>query len=276
MQPEPARRKRLLATDLDGTLLRRDGSLGERTIAAIGAWEEAGGVVVLATGRPPRWVSDIGEQLGNQGLAVCANGSMVYDLGRQQLVSTRTMVAEHAAEIIARLRDEWPTVVFAVETATHLGLEPGWEVNFEPPAGTRFADVLELIDVPVIKLLARLDEGPMPDRTVMETTLARLTAEFAGLTELTWSGGSYLLEMGAVGVSKAVALEELARSLGIHVADTIAFGDMPNDVAMLRWAGRGLAVANAHQLAIEAADEVIGSNEEEGVALYLESLLARG
>ncbi|MFN0028399.1 MAG: HAD family hydrolase [Acidimicrobiales bacterium] len=275
MQPAPARRPRLMATDLDGTLLRRDGSLGERTIAAIASWEQAGGMVVLATGRPPRWVWDIGAQLGNQGLAVCANGSMVYDLGRQELVSTQTMVAEHATQIIARLRDEWPAVAFAVETATHLGLEPAWEVNFEPPEGTRFADVLELIEVPVIKLLARLDSGPMPDRTVMEATLARLSQEFDGLTELTWSGGSYLLEMGAVGVSKAVALDELTRSLGIEVADTIAFGDMPNDVAMLRWAGRGLAVANAHQLAIDAADEVIASNEEEGVAQYLETLLTR-
>ena len=265
MKPNLSDRPRLVATDLDGTLLRPDGTVGERTVAAIATCEAAGSVLVLATGRPPRWTDSIGDLLNHQGLAVCANGALVYDLARREVVSSHTMVQPDAASIINTLRRGWPDVVFAVETVDHLGLEAGWQLNWEPPAGTRFGDALDLIETPVLKLLAKLDAGPM------EPALARIAAELDGLAEVTWSGAKNLLEMSAPGVSKGVALAELALSLGIEAVDAIAFGDMPNDLDMLRWAGRGLAMANAHSVVREAADEIIGSNEDEGVAAYLKT-----
>lgn len=269
-EPDPARPPRLIATDLDGTLLRSDGTLSDRTVATVTACEAEGALLVIATGRPPRWIHAVGERLGHQGMAVCANGALVYDLHRQIVVSSETIAADAAAEIVRRVRHAWPDAVFAVEAVDHLGLEPAWPLNFEPPAGTRFGDAFELVTVPPVKILARLEGHPV------EAAMARTAADLAGLAEVTWSGGKHLLEMSAPGVTKGVALAALAGRLGIAAGEAVAFGDMPNDLDMLRWAGRGLAVANAHEVVRAAADAVVGSNDEDGVAGELELLFRLG
>ena len=94
-----------------------------------------------------------------------------------------------------------------------------------------------------------------------------------GLVEVTHSSSSGLVEMSATGVTKATGLAALSERLGIAAADVLAFGDMPNDVPMLRWAGRGIAVANAHPQARAAADGYTLSNVDDGVAAYLERLV---
>lgn len=260
------KRPRLVASDLDGTLLRSDGTLSQRTVDAVMACEAEGTTMVIATGRPPRWISAIGERLGHQGLAICANGALVYDLATESVVRSHTLTPEAAAEIVQRLRRAWPGVIFAVETVDHLGLEPGWELNWAPPEGTVFADALELVTAPAIKLLAKLDGHDV------EAALAHSAADLSGLAEVTWSGGKHLLEMSAPGINKGVALAELAAGLGLDASAAVAFGDMPNDLDMLRWAGRGLAVANAHELVRAAADGVVDSNDDDGVAAELERL----
>jgi HAD superfamily hydrolase (TIGR01484 family) len=259
---------RLVASDLDGTLLRSDGKLSARTVEAVRACESAGIAVVLATGRPPRWVHAIGDELGHDGVAVCANGALVYDLAARTVLRSHLLEPAVGAEIVHRLRHAFPGALFAVETVEHLGLEPGWETAWTPPPGTRFADALELVEVPMVKLLARVDGHDV------EAALDRLGRELAGLAEVTWSGGKHLLELSAPGITKGVTLAEVAAGLGIAAAEAVAFGDMPNDLDMLRWAGRGLAVANAHEVVRAAADGVIGANDDDGVAAELESLLA--
>lgn len=257
---------RLVASDLDGTLLRRDGSLSDRSVRAITGAEAAGATVVLVTGRPPRWIHTIVERLGHHGVALCANGALVYDLEARQVLSSDTIDLGTAAEIVRRIRRSCPGAVFAVETPAHLGIEPAWTVDFALPAGTHVADALELLTAPPVKILARLDaERPF------DAALAQATTELDGLAEVTWSGGKHLLEMSAPGVTKGVALAALADRLGIAAVDALAFGDMPNDIPMLRWAGRGLAVANAHPTVREIADGVVGANDDDGVAAELEA-----
>ena len=258
---------RLVASDLDGTLLRTDKTISDRTVAAVTACEAAGMTMVLATGRPPRWIGDISDRLGHRGVALCANGAVIYDLDDDRVLSHHTIATDAALEVVARIRRRWPDAVFAVETLDHLGLEPAWPINFPVPDNTRYADATELVTVPPVKLLARLEGHPV------EAALAAATLETTGLVEVTWSGGSHLLEMSAPGVTKEAALAELALRLGIEADRAVAFGDMPNDIGMLRWAGRGLAVANAHELVLAAADRVIGSNDDDGVAVELEALL---
>jgi hypothetical protein len=124
--------------------------------------------------------------------------------------------------------------------------------------------VEELVAEGIVKLLAR-HEGMNADEL-----LATAHRSVAGRGTLTHSSSDGLLEISAVGVSKATGLAELAQERGIGPADVVAFGDMPNDLPMLAWAGRGLAVANAHPEVLSAADEVIGSNDDDGVAAYLE------
>ncbi|MEZ5236602.1 MAG: HAD family hydrolase [Acidimicrobiia bacterium] len=269
-QPDVPARPRLIATDLDGTLLRSDGTLSDRTVATVTACEAAGATLVIATGRPPRWISAIGERLGHQGLAVCANGALVYDLETESVVSSTRIEVDAAAEIVRRVRRAWPAAVFAVEAVDHLGLEPAWPLNFEPPPGTRFGDAAELVTVPPVKILARLEGHPV------EAAMASTAADLAGLAEVTWSGGKHLLEMSAPGVTKGAALAALADRLGVGAVEAIAFGDMPNDLDMLRWAGRGLAVANAHELVRAAADAVVGANDDDGVAAELEAVFGLG
>ncbi len=261
-------RPRLVASDLDGTLLRSDGTVSDRTVAAIATCEAAGATVVLATGRPPRWIHAIGEKLDHRGIAVCANGALVYDLHRREVVSSDTIDLGVAAQIVERVRRDWPGAVFAVESVAHLGLEPGWPVNFPLPEGTRVGDAMELLTSPPVKILARLDGH------AIEAALAHTAQELTGLAEVTWSGGQHLLEMSAPGITKGVALAALAERLGIPASAAIAFGDMPNDLGMLRWAGRGLAVANAHETVRAAADGVVGSNDEDGVAVELEAVFS--
>jgi len=258
---------RLIASDLDGTLLRSDGTLSERTVEAVRGVEAAGMTMVLATGRPPRWIESIGEQLDHRGVAVCANGALIYDLATESVLTAHTIEPAEATELVQRLRHALPGAIFAVETVDHLGLEPAWTTAWTPPAGTRFADALELVQVPMVKLLARIDGHDV------EAALAQHGRELAHLAEFTWSGGKHLLEMSAPGITKGVTLAELAGRLGVDAAAAVAFGDMPNDLDMLRWAGRGLAVANAHPVVLEAADAVVGANDEDGVAAELERLL---
>ncbi len=261
-------RPRLIASDLDGTLLRSDGSVSPRTVTAVTACERAGMTMVLATGRPPRWIESIGDQLGQRGIAVCANGALVYDLDARRVVSSHPLSPEAMGEIVQRLRFAFPGVLFAVETVDHLGLEPGWKTAWTPPEGTRFADALELVQVPAVKLLARIDGHDV------QAALSTKGRELAHLAEVTWSGGQHLLELSAPGVNKGATLAELAAQLHIPAAEVVAFGDMPNDLEMLRWAGRGLAVANAHEAIRAAADAIVGSNDDDGVAIELESLVA--
>lgn len=258
----------LVATDLDGTLLRSDGTVSDRTRAALAAAEEAGALVVVVTGRPPRWMGRIGEEVGRTGLAICANGAIVWDLERQEVVRENPIDPGTAADVVRRLRDALPELAFAVERGTSFGHEPTYRPRSQVPDDVLVAHADELVAAPVAKLLARHDSMG-PDELL--AAAAEVVGDLATLTHASTGG---LLEISAAGVSKAVALEELAAGHGLGAADAVAFGDMPNDLTMLAWAGRGVAVANAHPDVLAAADEVTASNDEDGVAAVVERLTA--
>ena len=262
---------RLIATDLDGTIVRSDGTISARTRAALAAAEEAGLVVVFVTGRPPRWMKPIVEATGHRGVAVCANGALVYDLHEERVVEEHPLEPAVAAELVAALRIALPEVAFAVDGAAAFGYEPAYRPRFEPPPGALVAEVEELVSAPVAKLLAR-HEGLSPD-DFLSRAMA-LVEDLEGLAEVTFSGADGLLEISAAGVSKAFTLERLAERHGIAAEEVVAFGDMPNDLPMLAWAGHAVAVANAHPDVRAAADEVTASNDDDGVALVVERLLA--
>jgi hypothetical protein len=169
--------------------------------------------------------------------------------------------------LVEGVRERIPGIVFAVEHA-RFAHEPGFSAwGWEPPAGTRVADALELLDSPAAKLLMR-HEGHE-----IEAILA-VAREVAGDGATVVLSGDQAVEVTAVGVNKAAGLAELAEELGIEADQVVAFGDYPNDVPMLAWAGRGVAVANAHAEVLAIADEVTASNDEDGVALVLEQLTA--
>jgi Cof subfamily protein (haloacid dehalogenase superfamily) len=261
---------RLIATDLDGTLVRSDGEISSRTRDALAAAEDAGLIVVFVTGRPPRWMQTISDETGHRGLAVCANGAVVYDLHTETVVQSFPMDIEVARGIAAVIRDVVPDVAFAVETGEHYGHEPHYRSKFELPPDVIVAHLDELIDRPVLKLLAR--HTTMSTADLLDAT-HEVVGELAMLTTATFSETDSLLEISAPGVTKAFGLERLAAQHGVDAAGVVAFGDMPNDIPMLVWAGHAVAVANAHPDVIDVADEVTSSNDEDGVALVIERVL---
>ncbi len=254
----------LVATDLDGTVVRSDGTIAERTREVIGRIEAAGVPFVMVTGRPPRWMPPIVEMTGHRGLAVCANGALVYDLHTEQVVDSNLLDEDAAAEVVDALRRALPDIAFAVEHADHgFGHETGYRPNWEMPDHTP-KPVGELVSGGVVKLLARHPELGSDD------LLAAAREAVGDRATLTHSSTDGLLEVSAAGISKASGLAALAAQHGVKAERVIAFGDMPNDLPMLSWAGHGVAVANAHAEVREVADEVTASNDEDGVAQVLE------
>lgn len=120
---------RMIATDLDGTLLRHDGTLSERTIAAFRAAAAAGLTITLASGRPPRSVLPIAQQLGVDGLAVCSNGAIVYDLERGAVLHNEAVPRAALTEIINAMRAREPSVSFATEHGNRIGHEPAFPLR---------------------------------------------------------------------------------------------------------------------------------------------------
>ena len=273
--PPRPRAPRIVATDLDGTLLRRDGSVSGRTRAALARVEASGATLVFVTGRPPRWLAPVVEQTGHKGLAVCANGAVLYDLHTESVVREHLLEPEASARLVEALRASLPDVAFAVERAVGVGggvdlsgfaHEPEYAVRYPLPEGVLVAAAEELVSSPVVKLLARHESlGP-------DDLLARAREVVGDLANLTHSSHDGLIEISASGVSKASGLAALAGEQGVAAGDVVAFGDMPNDLPMLDWAGHAVAVANAHPEVLAAVDEVTSSHEEDGVARVLERL----
>jgi len=249
---------RLAAIDLDGTLLRSDGTIGERTKRAI---RETTLDIVLVTARGPLTIHSIATELGVGGTAICSNGALVVDLTTQRIVRQRLLETEVALRLVHELRERLPGIRFAVEHES-FAHEPGFSAwDWTPPPETRVADVVELLADPATKLILR----HAGHDTVAIQDLAR---EIVGEGATVVASGSEAVEVTAAGVNKATAVAEL----GVPPENVIAFGDYPNDIPLLTWAGRGVAMGNAHADVLAIADEVTAGNDEDGVALVLERL----
>ncbi|MCX4779569.1 HAD hydrolase family protein [Streptomyces sp. NBC_01264] len=297
--PTPA--TRLIATDLDGTLLRDDKSVSERTVAALAAAEEAGIAVFFVTGRPARWMGVVSDHVQGHGLAICANGAAVVDLhamdrhtadgqttdgqtadrhtsdrqpAGREFVQVRPLPRITALKVVEALRAAAPGTSFAVELTTGINYEPQYPPFFQDP-GANVATAEELLHeatdddaAPVLKVLAHHAELA-PDEFL---ELARSVA--GAYASITRSSPTSLLEISGPGVSKASTLALCCEERGISPAEVVAFGDMPNDVEMLGWAGTSYAMGNAHPDVIAAASGRTVANNEDGVALVIERILA--
>jgi HAD superfamily hydrolase (TIGR01484 family) len=260
-------RVRLVATDLDGTLVHSDGSVTARTRAALAAAEAAGIVVVFVTGRPLRWAEEVFEHVGGHGLAVVSNGALVWDVDRAGVHLMRPIDPATGLEVAGRIRAAVPDTHYAVETLAGIALEPGFlERNPVPDGSTRGA-LEDIFSGPAVKLLAR------HERLEPQEFWDRAAEAVGDLAEITWSSATSLLEMSAAGVTKASTLALLCTERGIAATEVLALGDMPNDLPMLAWAGTSYAMANAHPTVRAAADHIAAANDDDGVAQVIEALL---
>ncbi len=259
---------RLIAADLDGTLLLTDGTVSERTRGVLARLNAAGITTVVVTARPPRRVRQIADAGGFGGLAICANGALVYDIDAHALVEQRALEADAARALVHALRAAVPGICFATEAGLVYGQEPAYasvrpHIDDIDPV---LDDAIGLCASGVTKLIALHPTWPVDD-------LLRVTLDLAGEAATVTHSGAPFVEIAAPGITKASALAALSLRLGIAPADVLAFGDMPNDLPMLAWAGHSVAVANAHPEVLAAASEVTRSNDEDGVALVLERVL---
>ncbi|MFD8325269.1 Cof-type HAD-IIB family hydrolase [Streptomyces lydicus] len=289
--PEPSVAPRLIATDLDGTLLHDDKTVSDRTIAALAAAERAGIEVFFVTGRPARWMGVVSDHVHGHGLAICANGAAVVDLHRGgRIVEVSPLERTIALDVVEALRNAAPGTSFAVERTSGIHYEPQYPPLLLDPAAV-VAPAEKLLaedfvtplsatgsagdpapafpDQPVIKLLAHHPDLE-PDAFL---ALARTVA--GHLASFTRSSPTALLEISGPGVSKAGTLAHCCAERGISPEEVVAFGDMPNDMEMLAWAGTSYAMANAHPEVLAATTGRTASNNDDGVAVVIEQLVRR-
>jgi HAD superfamily hydrolase (TIGR01484 family) len=259
----------LVASDLDGTLVRSDGTVSARTRSTLARVEDAGALFVMVTGRPPRWMAPVADVVGHRGVAVCANGAIVYDLHTERVVRSSLITADAAAEVVAALRRDIPGIAFAVEKGPVDGVPAGFgrEPSYVPRwdnGEVAVAPVDELVAAGVVKLLARHEE------IGSDELLARARACVGEAAECTHSSSDGLLEISATGISKASGLASLAEEWGVQADEVVAFGDMPNDLPMLSWAGHAVVVVARRHLVDRLEHLRVRVRHADGVAVVLE------
>ena len=258
----------LVATDLDGTLLRSDGTVSSYTRTILQRVAELV-PIVFVTARPPRTARGFHKDVGVDASLVCCNGALVYDPARDAVIAHRPISVSDAQTIVRSLRDALPGVRFAVELEMTYAWEPGYRelvaaADAEPEVLS--GDALDLCARPVTKMIVR---HPLHGAEVLAAQFELVVGDRFVTTHST----NAFLEISAHGVDKAAAVASICADAGIDRASVVAFGDMRNDIPLLRWAGRGIAVANAHPDVLAAVAERIASNEDDGVARALEKML---
>jgi Cof subfamily protein (haloacid dehalogenase superfamily) len=260
---------RAIACDLDRTLIGEDSVLRPRTRAALGAARDAGLHVVLATGRMFRSVRPYAQEAGLADPLVCYQGAVVADPGSGEFLRHEPIPLEEAREAIAAVEAEG----FGLNC--YVGDE--LYVASETPESKRYATFQSIPIHTVGPLLDWLDAEPtklvtIGDPAELDALEVRLKAHFGDRLFISKSL-PYFLEFARAGVTKGSGMAFVAGRLGFSASETVAFGDGENDVELLQWAGRSVAVANAHPRALAAADEICASVDDEGVAQRIEALL---
>ncbi len=267
---------RLIASDIDGTFLDPNHRVTQRTRDVVARAVESGTHFALATGRPFRWIAPVLEQIPVRPLCVTSNGAVIYDSAADRVVlahelqpETLTTIVETAQSVMAR----YGGIAVGAERAGTSTRDNVAELFVVDPAygdddlfGEFKKDTTEgVISVPCVKLILRNLE--YSSRELYELIAPHVDPDEA---HVTFSMDEGILEIAAPGITKATGLTWLADYYGVAQDETIAFGDMPNDIEMLRWAGRGVAMGNAADAVKEAADEVTTPNHQAGVATVLE------
>jgi hydroxymethylpyrimidine pyrophosphatase-like HAD family hydrolase len=259
----------LVALDLDGTTIDHVGALSTAVRDAVSDVVEAGHHLVISTGRSIVATLPIVKMLGlERGYAVCSNGAVTLALDQKRPRGYRIVdtVTFDPRPVLTMLHDAIPDALVAVED---LGV--GFKVSAPFPDGELggeqvVVDWEELVGHPAIRVTLRRPEASLEE--FMEQV------EHAGLHGVSYAvGWTAWLDINPEGVSKGSALELVRRNLRVEPGDTVAVGDQRNDIEMLHWAARGVAMGQAPDEVKDAADEVTGTVEEDGLVPVLRSLL---
>lgn len=267
---------KLIATDLDGTIVRSDETVSGYTHAVFDRVRAAGIPIVGATGRGPRLEELSRIDLPHADLMVLGGGGRVLDLrepGPPRVLRDARLPGTVVADLVTSLEARLGPLKLLVEVLD-TPRAPLWgdPVDDWPyPDALQVRDRAHFFNHQVIKAFVRLADTP-PDSGEDSLLAAARSLVPADVVAFTHSGLGWV-EICPPNVDKATGLAVVAADLGVDPADVLVFGDMPNDIPMFEWAGHRVAVANAHQEILTLADEVTLSNDRDGVAVYLDSLL---
>lgn len=261
---------KMIASDLDGTIVSTTGKISPRTREAFLAAREAGIHIVFVTGRPYRWLTPIVDAFGGLGTVICSNGAVLYDLESDQVLWSQTIDAATAVQAQQIILRHEPKATFAAETTKGLHLGSGFAETGRTLGSLAELDLHspELDAEGIVKFLAR-----SPQMKV-ESFFSTVFPEISRLLWVTHSAtGVSLLEMAHMDIHKAHTLADYAARLNIKPAEIMAFGDMPNDIEMLQFVGHGYAMASGHRETLEATSLIAPPFAEDGVAQVIEKLL---
>ncbi|HHU38803.1 MAG TPA: HAD family phosphatase [Propionibacterium sp.] len=268
---------RLIATDVDGTLLRSDHVISARNREAFAAARASGIDVLAISGRQPYSIGAIVAASPLEGFVVGSNGSVAVDLATRSVLFEELLDLEAQRTLALAILERFPDahVVSVRDAGNSYVAQHGYTGDQDPgheaalwPVSHRFADLDEVLSEPSVKLVIK-----HPDRSLAPEQLLAVARDLAVPGTHPTTSGAPFLEVGRAGVSKATALARFAADRGIEASQVVTFGDNLNDVEMLRWAGLGVAMGNAVPGAIDAADEVTLHHDADGVAVVIERLL---
>jgi hydroxymethylpyrimidine pyrophosphatase-like HAD family hydrolase len=272
-------RPKLVALDIDGTLLKWVEGVGTTyeqisppVYDAVHRVLDAGVPVVLASGRSPHGMTRVADQLGlhtdgdDPVWVVASNGAVVFRYPPLEVVHEETF---DAAPAVAAVLEHHPTALVAVEER---GI--GYRVNRPFPPGELTGDMTitpvdDLVAGPVSRVIIRDPDATADDFVALAGRLGLQGTDYV-------VGWTAWLDLAPVGVNKASGLRLVADELGLGAADVLAIGDGRNDIEMLQWAGRGVAMGQSIEVVREAADAVTGTVHDEGVATELDRWFPRG
>ena len=268
---------KLIASDLDGTLIGSDFRFRPRTLQALHAAADAGVRIVFVTGRPLRWMAPVLEQLGEEwngenSFAFCSNGAVTFDIARSEVVATRTMSGSEVHALHADIEEVFPGALYIAETLEHVYVQGTYQPHVEEDTSKMVEGPLGQIlapDAEVVKYLL-FQDGAVP-----ADLLARAQDVVGERASATRSAPYQpLVEIAQWGLNKGRVLADFAASLGIGPDEVAAFGDMPNDFEMLDWAGHGYVMASGLPELKDRVGRICPGFEEDGVAQIIERMLA--
>lgn len=253
-------RPEIVALDVDGTIVDYTNALASVVRDAIYAIRDTGAEIVIATGRAVPGVYDVLDKLDmREGLAVASNGSVVFGVEPFEVIRTVTF---DAREAVRSVLEHFPDALIAVE---EVGV--GYRVNREFPDGDISGQIIidevdRMVAEPVTRVVAQVPDQDLDEFREVASGLGLAGTNF-------YIGYSAWIDMAPVGISKAAGMDVVCRSLGVDPANVLAVGDGNNDLELLEWAGRGVAMGQAPDAVKQVADAVTGSIEEHGLATEL-------
>jgi len=255
-------RPRLIAVDLDGTLVPPSGDVPDGVAEAIERVQSEGAIVVAATGRSLSTTGYVARNAGMHQFAVVSNGAMLVTVDPESVVAARTF---DPTDLLAELTGLMPQATFAVERPDGLFLTTRHFVDRGVALDVREVPYAALIEQPAVRVIVRSEDHVAEDIGTLVAHLDMHSIAF-GMTDVAW------LDVGIKGVTKATGLQVLCARLGIDVADVLAIGDSMNDIEMLEWAGHSVAMAHARPDIRALADHVTTGGPGQGVIEVLDAL----